>query len=339
MARNNAIEAMTIRFTVTVDTEEEWDWDAGWPVGNLATKNIALLPRFQEICDQSGVSTTYFADHAVLISPGAREILLALSERPDVEVGMHIHPWNTPPLENGGPVRARDTFLHNLRDDLIRQKLSTVYDCFRQNGLKPTSFRGGRYSSGEAIHEFLQNNGFVADASVCPYSTWSDDGAPDYRHRGLAPVRLPPRQPGQAALWEIPLTLAFTRRPFDVWRRLYELVESTWLGRFRLIGVAERLGIIRKVWLNFESPLGAKMEALLELLQAGNIPAVCFTVHSSSLMAGGNSFTRTGDDAARLFSRVNSVFSWLRRNSAFEPATVSQVARYLEEAHHAGARN
>jgi hypothetical protein len=330
---------MSIPFTMTIDTEEEWDWDRGWPTKDLSLSNIELLPRFQGICDQYGVATTYFADQAVLDNAATREILLALAERPEIEVGMHIHPWNTPPVIQNGPVRARDTFLHNLPVHLIKEKLCSVYERFRSLGLRPTSFRGGRYSSGGPIHEFLQDNGFLADASVCPYSTWPDDGAPDYRHRGLEPTRIPPRCPSELALWELPLTLAFTRRPFAFWRQCYDLVERTWLSNLHLIGIGERLGIVRKVWLNFESPLGDYMEALLGRLQLLNIPAVCFTVHSSSFLPGGNSFTRTPADAERLFRRVENVFSVLSRNASFQAATVSEVAQKLEARYHANIGN
>jgi hypothetical protein len=330
---------MAIPFTMTIDTEEEWDWDQGWPTKDLSLSNIELLPRFQEICDRHSVATTYFADQAVLDCPPANAILLSLAERSDIEVGMHIHPWNTPPIIQNCPVRARDTFLHNLPVSQIKEKLSSVYQRFRSVGLQPTSFRGGRYSSGGDIHEFLQDHGILVDASVCPYSTWSDDGAPDYRHRGLEPVRIPPRHSGQTALWEIPLTLAFTRRPFQLWRKCYDLIERSWLSKLHLIGIGERLGIVRKVWLNFESPLGDCMEALLDRLQVLNVAAVCFTVHSSSFLPGGNSFTRTKADAERLFDRIESIFNALSQNAAFQPSTITNIARNLEAKYHANIGN
>jgi hypothetical protein len=238
-----------------------------------------------------------------------------------------------------GPVRARDTFLHNLPVNLIQDKLASVYDCFAKVGRRPTSFRGGRYSSGGAIHDFLFKHGFLADASVCPFSTWQDEGAPDYRHRGLEPVRLPPRQEGELPLWEIPLTLAFSRSPFAMWRKWYELVEHSWLSKLRLIGIGERLGVIRKVWLNFESPLGMHMKSFLDRLQQSAVETICFTLHSSSLMPGGNSFTRTEEDAARLFARLEAVFKSLSNNAAFQPSTVTEVAQKLEARYDASTRN
>jgi hypothetical protein len=111
------------------------------------------------------------------------------------------------------------------------------------------------------------------------------------------------------------------------------------MHKLRLIGIGERLGIVRKVWLNFESPLGEGMELLLERINAIDVPAICFTVHSSSLMAGGNSFTRTESDAARLFDRIEKVFAYLQKKTGFQPATVTEVALRLEERYHASIRN
>jgi hypothetical protein len=81
------------------------------------------------------------------------------------------------------------------------------------------------------------------------------------------------------------------------------------------------------------------MTELLERLQDQSVQFVCFTVHSSSLMPGGNSFTRVKEDADRLFNRVNDVFRWLSTRPQFQPATVSQVAQKLEEAYHANIGN
>jgi hypothetical protein len=326
---------MPTLFTMTVDTEEEWDWTTGWPTGNLSVTNVRQLPQFQDLCERFGVATTYFVNQAVLDDPTARQTMLALAGRERVEVGMHIHPWNTPPLVPNGPVRARETYLHNLPDDVILAKLHSVYDRFVRLGWRPTSFRGGRYSSGRIVQQFLRDQGFRADASVVPYTTWREDGAPDYRQRGLSPVRLPPRFSGDASLWEVPLTLGFTHRPFPFWGRCCELVERTWLRKLRLIGLADRIGLLRKVWLNFEEPMGRQMLPFLRMLRRMELPCICFTVHSSSLVAGSNPYARTPADVERIFARMREVFATLAGWPAFRPATVTEVARKLEEECHA----
>lgn len=326
-------------FTVTVDTEEEWDWAAGWPTGRPQVSNIAQLPRFQELCARYRVRPTYFVDLAVLNDDSACKVILDLAKHDDAEIGMHIHPWNTPPIVDDGPVRARETFLHNLPAQLITAKLASVYDRFGQFGLRPTSFRGGRYSSGGAVTDFLRDRGFCADASVLPLTTWSDDGAPDYRQRDLFPRRLAPRREGEQPLWEIPLTLGFTRGPATFWRRVYEVVESNWLSKLRLIGIAERLGVVRKVWLNFESPLGERMLDFIPVLQEMPLPAICFTMHSSSLIAGKGPYTRTATDEIRMFQRMESVFRWLAESRTFSSLKMSELAHKLEGEYHACTRN
>lgn len=325
-------------FTVTVDTEEEWDWNQGWPASGFNVSNVRRLSRFQDLCTRYNIATTYFADLAVLEDVESCAVLLDLSTESHVEIGMHIHPWNTPPFEAGVPSTARMSFLHNHRPEIIRAKLETVYHRFLESDLQPTSFRGGRYSSGEVTQEFLREKGFWADASTLPFTTWPDDGAPDYRDRKLQPLRLPPSTNDGHALWEVPLTLAFTRGPFDFWRKTYEWVERSWVGKLRLIGIWERLGLVRKVWLNFESPLGNHMLPFLGQLRKMELPCICFTVHSSSLVAGLNPFTPTVADEARLFDQVEEVFDVLSNESGFRSATVTEVAKYLEE-QNASSRN
>jgi hypothetical protein len=330
---------MATLFSMTVDTEEEWDWNAGWPTKALSLTNIRQLPRLQDLCSRLGVAMTYYVNQAVLDDPQARDIVLEIARREHVEIGMHIHPWNTPPFDPDQPVRARETFLPNIPSDLLLAKLRSVYGRFVEHGLRPTSFRGGRYCSGPITQQFLRENGFVADSSVVPYTTWHDDGAPDYRGRDLYPVRLAPPGPRGATLWDIPLTMGFTRRPFSFWQSLHGCIESSWLSRLRLIGIASRLGIVRKVWLNFEQPLGKKMLPFLKVLRNMDLPCICFTLHSSSLMAGKSNFTPTQADEDGLFAYLEEVFATVSSWPEFQPATVTEIAHKLEESHHAGTWN
>jgi hypothetical protein len=326
-------------FTVTVDTEEEWDWQSGCPTGATQTTNVARLPKFQELCTKYGVAPTYFVNRAVLEDPRSQAVVQELAARPDVEIGMHVHPWNSPPIVTPDPIPERETFLANLPADVVRDKLAGVYERFAAIGLRPTSFRGGRYSSGGAVYDFLRERGFLVDASVLPFTDWPYDGAPDYRRRDLEPVRLPPRHSGERPLWEIPLTLAFTRKPFFLWSRLFRSIERSWLGTLHLIGIAERLGVVRKVWLNFEDPLGERMESFLPRLAKWAVPCICFTVHSSSLVAAKGPYTKTPADERRIFDHIERVFAALQAASVFLPTTMTNLARHLETQYHARSRN
>src|SRR5438094_138508 len=133
-------DLMTTLYAMTIDTEEEWDWNSGWPTSQLSVANVRQLPRFQDLCSRFGVATTYFTDLAVIDDPESRKILLKLAERTGVEIGMHIHPWNTPPFDRIEPIIPRETFLHNLDRTIAREKLDRVHGAFTNLGLSPTSF-------------------------------------------------------------------------------------------------------------------------------------------------------------------------------------------------------
>lgn len=320
-----------MKFLVTIDTEEAWDWFGPYPTRDFSVKHISRLCEFQSVCDQYGIRPTYFANHAVMADPSAAQIMADLARHEGVEVGMHIHPWATPPYRIGHTVTSRDTYLHNAGKEEIRSQLEAVYSALGEAGIRPTSFRGGRYSSGGEIHRFLQEKNFIADCSVVPHTAWSEDGSPDFRHRDVYPVRLPPDRIDGAPLWEIPLTMGFTRRPFGTWAAAFRLIEGTALRHFRLIGIAERLGILRRVWLNFEIDDPYDWMQFLLLLQRMNLPCVTFTVHSSSLFAGPGPYTRTIEDEKRIFGQVFRVFRQLNELKGLEPATASEAAIFLEK--------
>lgn len=322
-----------IRYCVTVDTEEEWDWASGYPTGPTSVRNIAELPAFQAMCEKAGAAVVYFTNHAVLSNPGATAIIQDLAKRPRTEIGLHIHPWNTPPVARSPTVPARDSFLHNLPWEEQQAKLTSTLDAFRAAGLAPTSFRGGRYSSSKPIQDFLRDHGIWVDCSVLPWNTWADDGAPDYCQRNLAPVRLPPRHPGDKPVWELPLTFAATRRPFGFWKKVLGAADSQ-VGRlFRLTGLLDRLGIVSRAWLNFENPLGNRVLKFLATLRKARPPFVSFTLHSSSLLPGGSPYARTAADVSRILTTAETVLSTVATWPDFAPATMTEIATHLEAAH------
>ena len=327
------------RITVTIDTEEEWDWASGYPTGQTSVRNIAHLAAFQDRIDWFGTKVTYFTNHAVLADPVSREVIWRLSERPNVEIGLHIHPWNTPPLSGVERVPPRESFLHNLPWDLARSKLDESFCLFEKAGLTPTSFRGGRYSTSPQIQNYLRDRGIVADCSVLPFNTWVDDGAPDYRHRDLTPVRLPPRQPGDDAMWELPLTFGFVGRPFDFWRRVFRVIDSPILKRLPLGGIVGRLFGARKCWLNFENPLGENMTDLFPVIRSLELPFACFTLHSSSLLPGGSPYAKTQADVDRLLKTVDDTLAIVAKRTDFFPSTITETVQSLEAMTHAGHRH
>jgi hypothetical protein len=322
-----------IQYCVTVDTEEEWDWSSGYPTGSNSVVNIQRLKDFQAMCERVGTAVVYFTNHAVLANADSKRVIEELATRPRTEIGLHIHPWNTPPLAQTEKVSQRESYLHNLPWDEQRAKLDTTLAAFRAAGLNPTSFRGGRYSSSPKIQNYLRDHGVWVDCSILPFNTWMDDGAPDYRHRDLAPQRIPPRTASDRPVWELPLSYGYTRTPFRFWQKILHLA-NTGPGRLlRTTAILERLGIVSKSWLNFENPLGEQMLRFLTVLRAVRPPFVSFTLHSSSLMPGGSPYCRSDSDVKRLMKTAETVLKTVADWPEFAPATVTEIAQHLEAAH------
>jgi len=318
------------KLLLTVDTEEAWDWSGPFPRSDFSVEHIHRLPEFQAICDRHKVSTTYFANHAVMSDEGTRSVMAAMARQDNVEVGMHIHPWtlSTKPLK--AAVRSRETYLHNESTQTIREKLQIIYDAFQGSNLKPVSFRGGRYSTGEVIQSFLMEKGFVADSSIVPYTRWMEDGAPDFSRRGVFPARIANRKKEAQGLWEIPLSMGFTRKPFGFWATLLNTIEHSPLRRMRLIGLAERLNLVRRVWLNFDFGTDLDWRPFVDVLLAMEVPCITLTVHSSALFRGPGPYTRTASDEARKHELIDRVLEYFSSLVVIEPATVGETARLLE---------
>jgi hypothetical protein len=64
--------------------------------------DITETDRLAEVLGQRSVeAVTYFDNHAALDNPESRSILLELAGRAVVEIRMHTHPCNSPPLVRG----------------------------------------------------------------------------------------------------------------------------------------------------------------------------------------------------------------------------------------------
>ncbi len=319
-----------MKFVVTIDTEEEWDWQAGFPVQKFSVENIARLDRFHDLCQRYNIATTYFTNHTVLSDDTAAAVIKDFSRTPNTEIGMHVHPWGTPPLSDEHNT-GKMSFLENLPAEVARQKLETTYQLQLDHGFHPTSFRGGRYSTGPVTSKFLLEKQFLVDASICPFSVWDDDGAPDYRYKTEQPQRVNSAGGMESPLWNLPLTRVYSRRPFPLWSTMFTRVEQTWLSKLRLIGMLEASRIARRIWLNFETESSERMLWLIRNANRLHLPYLCFTVHSSSLSVGPSPYARSQEQVDRIFDGIERVFRLLSSLPRFEPSTISEIAIALEK--------
>jgi hypothetical protein len=324
-------------FTITVDTEEEWDWRLGFRANVGSTANILGIPKFQETCERYGAKVTYFVNYSALASPHSG-VLKDLSQNPNAEIGLHYHPWNTPPLAKEKTIAIEHTFLANLNWDLAEKKLDSIFDQFDRLGIIPRSFRGGRYSTSDQIQKYLSKRGIRADCSLFPFCQWNEPGAPEYSRRGFE-IKRKSFAEDNSFLWEIPLTRGFTRGDWILWSHLFLLLSQPPWRMLRGIGILDRLGITKQVWLNFEEFLGSQNYQLRKVLNRLRLPTINFTLHSSSLIAGGNLYVPTATALDKFYRNLEHTLSWLENDRIYQSVTVTELVNKLERYYHACSGN
>src|SRR5439155_26118669 len=156
-----------ILLIVSVDTEED-NWQ---PCREGVTiENIRELPRLDVLFQQLGVRATYFATYQVAIREWAAATLRQLRAG-GAEIGAHLHPWNTPPLDES--FLPRNSMLKNLPPLLQFAKLERLTATLREAiRPPPLAFRAGRHGLGRAPVPALIRCGYQVDGSVTPVVSW-----------------------------------------------------------------------------------------------------------------------------------------------------------------------
>lgn len=107
---------MSATLLVTIDTEEEFDWDAPVSPENNSVGHASHLPRLQELFEEEGVRPTYVVDYPIATTDVSARVLGQFARRGACEIGAHLHPWVIPLIEE--PIEPRDSYLYNLPQSL-----------------------------------------------------------------------------------------------------------------------------------------------------------------------------------------------------------------------------
>lgn len=316
---------------VSVDTEED-DWRPRRD--GVTIENIRELPRLDALFQRLGVRATYFATYQVAIHAWAAALLRELHGG-GAELGAHLHPWNTPPLDE--PFAPRNTMLKNLPAALQLAKLERLTQTLREAfGGRPVAFRAGRYGLGPETVTALIQCGYRVDSSVTPFISWEDYddgptfvGAPlhAYRLAGDADVRVP--QPA-GPLVELPMSVAYSRSPSGIWAGLYRLLSAPALRRLHLRGIASRAGIVKRIALSPETDSVADMLRLSRRLMDAGVQHLHLFLHSPSLTPGLSPFAPDRDGVEWMYRSIATYLERLARLTALRFVTVSEAAILLQ---------
>jgi peptidoglycan/xylan/chitin deacetylase (PgdA/CDA1 family) len=317
-------------FLITIDTEGDHLWSRPKTV---TTRNAEFLERFQLLCERYDLRPTWLTNYEMISSPTYRRFAADVIARGTAEIGMHLHAWDSPPLE---PLTADDTrshpYLIEYPPRVMREKIHRLtVELEDALGVKMISHRAGRWAFDERYAEMLLDEGYRVDCSVTPLVSWANDpgvpmgrGGTDYTNFPHEPywVDLDDiSRPGSSPLLEVPVTI-LSFRPAYI-RSLLRLTDRIPLPPVHVFArrAANRL-FPPATWLR---PTGRNRHRLLEVIErvvAEQLPHAEFMLHSSELMPMGSPTFPTRASVEALYADLEILFG--RVQHLFRAATLRQ---------------
>lgn len=310
-------------FLIAIDTEGDDVWSRPRQV---TTGNARYLPRFQALCEKFGFTPTYLTNFEMANDSAFVEMASDALARGTAEIGMHMHAWDTPPVE---PLGARDwwdqPYAPEYPPELIDRKaelMTRLLEDRFQTAI--TSHRAGRWGLCASYARSLIRLGYEVDCSVTPGVSWAGapglaggDGGVDYSAFPGAPYVIDPEsiaRAGASPLLEVPMTIIEQKRP---WHRS--------LARLLLGRKGPRL-----IWLRPEPGNLGDMLEIVDRKRTANADYIQFTLHSSEFMPGGSPAFPTPDSIEQLYRDLEILFERIARD--FRGCGLTAYARRLRAA-------
>ena len=319
-----------ILFTLTVDTEEEWDWSSEFPDKNFSVDNIQELPAFQNHCQNLGVKPTYLVDYAVADNVESAAVLKSFPAS-SCEIGAHLHPWANPPFFNENTEYLSHVI--NLPIGQVKQKLEKLIKVIETNvGVSPKSFRTGRWGINSQVLSLLAEHGIEVDTSVYPFyknEYFSCENAPS---QWYWPSFENSDEAGeQRNIIEIPVTCGFNRSNYYLSQLCHKIMESSPFSSLRLNGLLWHTLLLRKLYLSPELCSAADMKRLIKMELKRKQPVLHMYLHSSSLLTGVTGLNNESNAREAISRRISATIQFLKEQADVTFCTLSEAKSLLTE--------
>jgi hypothetical protein len=302
------------RFSIFVDTEEEFDWSKPHRREQRSTRAVESLPIIHRRLRSYGSRPVYLVDHPIATDQRCVATLREYLEKGECAVGAQLHPWVNPPFDE--ELSVRNSFPGNLPVATERAKLEqlteTIEDAF---GRRPIVYRAGRYGVGPNSASLLKEAGYKIDVSVRALYDYSKEGGPDFTRVRPFPYRI-----GDGDLVEVPLTAAYVGALRGSGNRFFRAS-----GRVPpLRGVLARTRLLGRVALTPEGmPLREAREAVERLLDDG-VRLFSISFHSPSLEPGHTPYVRSEADLENFYVWWDGMMDFLARRG-IAPASIDDI--------------
>lgn len=303
------------RVLLTVDTEEEFDWNGPFRRDGFGLSHIAAIPRFQAFCEGLGVIPVYLVDWPIVQDARAVEIIGDAVRRGAAEVGVQLHPWVNPPFEE--EVCEYNSFAGNLPQALEAAKFTALRDAIAAAfGSPPLIYRAGRYGLGPQSAELLKSTGLRVDTSVRTLFDYTPKGGPDYSHHPAAPYWVDDTR----QLLELPVTSVYTGplRQFGPLLHRAQRHIPTFFSAFSRLGLLERIAL---------TPEGVSADEALRgiaVAVGSGLPVLVLSFHSPSLAPGHTPYAKTDAAVDALYHWFEVVYADLARRGV-RPTSFAEI--------------
>lgn len=312
---------------VVLDTEEEFDWSRPFDRNSRAVTAIQDLVGLQRMFEDVGIRPTYVIDYPVAATGASAEIMASFAQRGVAEIGAHLHPWVTPPEVE--EVSSFNSYGGNLDAALERAKLESLVEAIQRNvGLRPRTFKAGRYGLGSQSLTALRGLGFATDLSSTPGFDWSGDGGPDFRAYPSWPYWIP----GEPAMLEIPTSGGYFGPLRRLGSRLTPVNNSPQSRNPLLVSMLRRLKLARRVMLSPEGTQLWELQALSETLLGDGDQVVSLSFHSPTIHPGHTPFVRNEAERDAFYLRIRRFAEWLQRRHGAVCLTADEVRARVSQA-------
>lgn len=303
------------RFTLFVDTEEEFDWAAPFSRTGHGVTALDGMARGQGYFAAAGIKPVYVTDYPVIDSDAAADMMGRWLADGAADIGAHLHPWVNPPHVE--EVTAANSYVGFLPEAVERAKLEVLCQRIADRfGQRPIAYRAGRYGVGQNSARLLEAAGFRLDSSVRSRFDYSGQHGPDFQGLPQHPYWAGPNR----ALVELPLSTAFVGLLRGGGERLYRAAQ----GMGPMAGALARARMLSRVPLTPEGISVREAIQAIDALIVEGVRVLNFSFHSPTLAPGHTPYVRDEGDRTAFYGWWDAVLNHLARRNVLA-ATLDQL--------------
>ncbi len=311
---------------ITIDVEED-----SWGIYDSETHlidNVFELLKLHNLFTEFNSYPTYLVTYPVIANKKGQSLIKEVHDLGNCEIGTHLHPWNTPPLNE---TRSEaNSMLCNLPADLVTEKIKTLHAEIENSiGVRPVCFRAGRWGVGPSVARSISELGYEVDTSISPFCDWTEYHGPDFSEASLAPYRFNPHnifmEDKEGDLLEVPASVAFLQKNMGRAFNMRRWLANSKLSKLRVLGILDRLKLINLRWLSQELSSSRDMIKLAKAMMANGHKAFNMSFHSTSLLPGKSPFVQNEKELDGFMRKISSFLEFAVNNS-FEFLPLSKAA-------------